>query len=204
MVPADKRGMNTHRSAGRRPALVVVACLSVVVGALAPRSAEAWPCRNCGPQPGFLTSDAGATTPCGSEGCGKRFWGPRAEEPCGPDPCNNCNRWRDCNGVSRGPDLLAPWQLPPGRGFMAPSEVGYVTEDPCNECNRYKCYLLGGPSCLWKMNPCYPDCIFTLFPWPWKRQAARGGCRNPGQCRDCQPATVATDGASTAVVDATE
>lgn len=69
---------------------------------------------------------------------------------------------------------------------MAPGEVGYITEDPCNECNRYRCCLLGGPSCLRKINPCYPDCIFTLFPWPWRRQAARsGGCR---ECRECAPA----------------
>lgn len=191
VLTVDTTAMNIILPAGLRPLSVIVVCLAA---ALAPvRPASAWPCRTCGPQPGFLTSDAGATTPCGSEGCGRRYWGPRAEEPCGPDPCDGCNRWRDCNGVSRRPDLLAPWQLPPGRGFMAPGEVGYITEDPCNECNRYKCCLLGGPSCLWKMNPCYPDCILTLFPWPWKRRAARcGECR---ECQACAPA-VQTAGAA--------
>ena len=75
-------------------------------------------------------------------------------------------------------------------GFMAPGEVGYVTEDPCNECNRYKCCLLGGPSCLRKINPCYPDCILTLFPWPWRRHGgACGGCRD---CQECGRAAHAT------------
>lgn len=196
--------MNIHRFAGRRPARRsgrdLVAAMVLAALALPAGPASAWPCRNCGPQPGFLTSAAGSTTPCGSEGCGRRYWGPRAEEPCGPDPCDTCNRWRDCNGVSRGPDLLAPWQLPPGRGFMSPGEVGYITEDPCNECNRYKCCLLGGPSCLWKINPCYPDCILTLFPWPWKRQAAR--CQECRACRD-DGAFVAA-GESRATVEAEE
>ncbi len=195
--------MNTHHTAGPRPVnrarRVAVVGAALAALALSAGPVSAWPCRDCGPQPGFLTSPAGATTPCGSQGCGRRYWGPRAEEPCGPDPCDTCNRWRDCNGVSRGPDLLAPWQLPPGRGFMTPGEVGYITEDPCNECNRYTCCLLGGPSCLWKMNPCYPDCILTLFPWPWRRHAARSGCRECGQCRDCRPAAAAADESSATV-----
>jgi len=179
--------MNTLRFAGRRLACTS-AVLSVVVLLLAgpARSASAWPCRDCGPQPGFLRSPLGETTPCGSQGCGPRYWGPRSEEPCGPDPCSNCNRWQDCNGVSRGPDLLAPWQLPPGRGFMSPAEVGYVTENPCDDCNKINCCLFGGPSCLQKINPCHPDCILTLFPWPWKRRAA--GCGECQSCRNCQPA----------------
>ncbi len=179
--------MNTLISTGRRPVatlVVLVVAALTVLGHVRPVSA--WPCRTCGPQPGFLTSDVGATTPCGSEGCGPRYWGPRSAEPCGPDPCDNCNRWHDCNGRSRGPDLLAPWQLPPGRGFMAPSEVGYITENPCEDCSGVKCCLFGGPSCLRKMNPCYPDCILTLFPWPWKRRGA--GCRDCRSCQDCQPA----------------
>ena len=179
--------MNTHSSAGRCLArtfavLSVVALLTVGVG----RTASAWPCRNCGPEPGFLRSPVGETMPCGSQGCGPRYWGPRGEEPCGPDPCNNCNRWHDCNGASRGPDLLAPWQLPPGRGFMTPAEVGYIPEDPCDDCNRINCCLFGGPSCLQKINPCHPDCILTLFPWPWKRRAA--GCGECQSCRGGQPA----------------
>jgi hypothetical protein len=77
---------------------------------------------------------------------------------------------------------------------MTPAEVGYIPEDPCNDCNRGGCWLLGGPSCLAKMNPCYPDCILTLFPWPWKRRAARcGGCQSCRQSgEECQPAVAAT------------
>ena len=179
--------MNTLTSAGRRPAaplaVLVVATLAVI-GLVRP--ASAWPFRNCGPQPGFLTSAVGETTPCGSEGCGPRWWGPRSAEPCAPDPCDTCNRWHDCYGRSRGPDLLAPWQLPPGRGFMAPADVGYISENPCDDCNKINCCLFGGPSCLRKINPCYPDCILTLFPWPWKRHAARH--REGHVCQDCQPA----------------
>ncbi len=171
--------------------LVWVLSLAVLAVVGSARPATAWPFRNCGPQPGFLTSDVGATTPCGSQGCGPRYWGPRSLEPCQPDPCDNCNRWRDCNGRSRGPDLLAPWQLPPGRGFLAPEDVGYIVDNPCEDCGP-KCFLLGGPSCLRKINPCYPDCILTLFPWPWKRRGA--GCRECQSCRDCQPAVATAAG----------
>ena len=182
--------MNTLRFAGRRPACTAMVLLVVAVAFVGPaRSASAWPCRTCGPQPGFLRSPLGETTPCGSQGCGPRYWGPRSEEPCGPDPCSNCNRWHDCNGASRGPDLLVPWQLPPGRGFMDPAEVGYITENPCDDCNKINGCLFGGPSCLQKINPCHPDCILTLFPWPWKRRAA--GCGECQSCRECQPGVAA-------------
>jgi hypothetical protein len=72
---------------------------------------------------------------------------------------------------------------------MSPEEVGYITENPCDDCNKINCCLFGGPSCLEKINPCHPDCILTLFPWPWKRRAA--GCGECQSCRDCRPAVAA-------------
>jgi hypothetical protein len=72
---------------------------------------------------------------------------------------------------------------------MDPAEVGYITENPCDDCNKINCCLFGGPSCLEKINPCHPDCILTLFPWPWKRRAA--GCGECQSCRDCRPAVAA-------------
>lgn len=74
----------------------------------------------------------GMMTPCGDTGCGPRYCGEK-HEPSRPDPCDACNRWRGCNGARELPDTLAPWQLPPGRGFQSPQAVGYRS-GPCLAC----------------------------------------------------------------------
>ncbi|MFM7292902.1 MAG: hypothetical protein ACKOWG_20425 [Planctomycetia bacterium] len=93
------------------------------------------PCRACGPCGGA----AGASTPYGDTGCGPRYCGAKHDEPWTPDPCDACNRWRGCNGARERPDMLAPWQLPPGRGFQTAAQVGYAgngSGGPCLECRE--------------------------------------------------------------------
>lgn len=80
-------------------------------------------CRTCG----------GAAAAWGGTGCGPRYHGAVHEEPNTPDPCDACNRWRGCNGVRQMPDMLAPWQLPPGRGFQSAERMGWRTA-PCTTC----------------------------------------------------------------------
>ena len=66
-------------------------------------------------------------------GCGPRVYGP-AHEPVGPiDQCDACARFAGCEGYRQTPELLAPWQLPPGRGFRPPEAFGYWT-GPCGDC----------------------------------------------------------------------
>ena len=66
-------------------------------------------------------------------GCGPRVYGP-VREPVGPiDQCDACATFRGCNGYRQLPELLAPWQLPPGRGFQPPECFGYRA-GPCTEC----------------------------------------------------------------------
>lgn len=91
------------------------------------------PCATCGPCGGA----GGAVTPYGDTGCGPRYCGAKHDEPWTPDPCDACNRWRGCNGAYERPDMLAPWQLPPGRGFQTAADVGYAGNGgggPCLEC----------------------------------------------------------------------
>lgn len=90
-------------------------------------------CRHCGPCGGV----GGTTTPYGDTGCGRRYCGAKHDEPWTPDPCDACNRWRGCNGAREMPEQLAPWQLPPGRGFRNAADVGYLGNGgggPCTEC----------------------------------------------------------------------
>jgi hypothetical protein len=89
----------------------------------------------------------GQKPPCGSTGCGPRYCGEKHEPSC-PDPCDACNRWRACNGVGEMPDMLAPWQLPPGRGFQSPEAFGYRT-GPCAEC-RASCWSCWLPRAWWR------------------------------------------------------
>jgi len=96
------------------------------------------PCATCGPCGGA----AGTVTPYGDTGCGPRYCGAKHAEPWSPDPCDACNRWRGCNGVREQPDMLAPWQLPPGRGFQTAAEVGYAGNG-------------GGGACLECRSPSY-------------------------------------------------
>ena len=78
--------------------------------------------------------------------CGERVCGP-AHEPVGPiDQCDACARFRGCDGYRQMPDLLAPWQLPPGRGFRPPEAFGYRTA-PCGECGD--CAPRGGSWWRW-------------------------------------------------------
>jgi len=81
-------------------------------------------CRACG------GTAAGMSTPYGDTGCGPRYCKP----PTYPDPCDGCNRWRGCNGVREMPDMLAPWQLPPGRGFQTAAQLGYAPGGTCTDC----------------------------------------------------------------------
>ncbi|MCX7416060.1 MAG: hypothetical protein NTY25_06180, partial [Planctomycetia bacterium] len=82
----------------------------------------------------------GVESPCGDTGCGPRYRGAVHEEPNCPDPCDACNRWRGCNGAREMPDMLAPWQLPPGRGFQSPAQTGYAVGGPCPECRPRFCH----------------------------------------------------------------
>jgi hypothetical protein len=106
-------------------ALAVAATLSASAGDF---------CATCRPPRGCRPSAWGMEPPCGDTGCGPRYWGPCHDDPCPPDPCDGCNRWFGCNGARQGPDLLAPWQLTPGRGFMPPETQGYIAPDPCSTC----------------------------------------------------------------------
>jgi hypothetical protein len=70
---------------------------------------------------------------CHDCGCGPRYWGAVHDEPWCPDPCDACARWRGCNGVRQQPEMLAPWQLPPGRGFAPAQQFGWRNM-PCVDC----------------------------------------------------------------------
>jgi hypothetical protein len=83
-------------------------------------------CGECG-------SGAGGR-PYGNTGCGRRYCGAKHDECACPDPCDACARWRGCNGAMQGLDMLAPWQLPPGRGFTTAEQLGYDTRPSCHRC----------------------------------------------------------------------
>ena len=98
------------------------------------------PCGACGPCGGA----SGMTTPYGDTGCGRRYCGAKHDDPCGTDPCDACNRWRGCNGAHERPDMLAPWQLPPGCGFQTAAQVGYAGNGGggvCLECRAPSYWL---------------------------------------------------------------
>ena len=98
---------------------------------------------------------AGESYPCADAGCGPRYCGPW-HGPC--DPCDGCNRWVGANGARQGPELLAPWQLPPGRGFTAPADLGY--QRPIGVCGE------GGPCAA--CDTCPPHhCLGWLRPASW-------------------------------------
>lgn len=100
-----------------------VAVLAVVVmGGMAVAGCPCFACRH-----------ASGGTPYDGTGCGPKVYGP-VREPVGPiDQCDACGRFRGCEGYRQLPELLAPWQLPPGRGFQSPEAVGYRTGE-CREC----------------------------------------------------------------------
>ncbi len=76
----------------------------------------------------------GKTPPCDDTGCGPRYWGAFCDEPFRPDPCNCRNEWAGGCFQSPSLDLLAPWQMPPGKGFWSPKQCGYATEHTCQTC----------------------------------------------------------------------
>lgn len=91
----------------------------------------------CGRQPCGCGPGGGSATPYGDTGCGPRYCGAKYDEPWTRDPCDACNRWRGCHGARQMTDMLAPWQLPPGRGFRNAADVGYAGNGgggPCAEC----------------------------------------------------------------------
>lgn len=117
--------------------------LRIVVAILALASQSAWlgaaghankSHARTGSDCGCRPTAGGAETPCGDTGCGPRYWNAVHDEIWVPDPCDACNRWYGCKGVRQMPDMLAPWQLPPGRGFMSPEDVGYRAPGPCTTC----------------------------------------------------------------------
>jgi hypothetical protein len=89
-------------------------------------------CQHCG------GTAAGQATPCGDSGCGPKYCGPEHWQ----DPCDACGRWIGC-GARQSPDLLAPWQRPPGCGFVRPADLGYACPQgvcgygaPCGACSQ--------------------------------------------------------------------
>ena len=113
--------------------LLVVGCGMASLPAAAAELKK--PCHSCGPCGGA----GGTVTPYGDTGCGPRYCGAKHDELCGPDPCDACNRWRGCNGAYERPEMLAPWQLPPGRGFQTAAEIGYAGNGgggACLECRK--------------------------------------------------------------------
>lgn len=128
---------------------IIIAVFGLASGFVATSAAFAGdPCGHCG------DTAAGMETPCGESGCGPRYWGAVFEELPWRDPCDCSGRRIDCNGRTQGPDMLAPWQLPPGRGFTPSSHFGYgppigVCDDTtCHPCKRGS--ILGfRPGPLW-------------------------------------------------------
>jgi len=107
---------------------IVILAASLLAGILVAAVASAGQhCGRCG------GTAAGTTTPCGDHGCGPRWCGPEHRQ----DPCDGCVHWAGCNGARPGPDLVTPWQLPPGRGFVPASDLGY--QPPIGVCGE------GGP-----------------------------------------------------------
>jgi hypothetical protein len=121
MPRADTYGMRGHTVESRG----VVAIIASLLLAAAAEAGNVFHCPTCGPGAGG--------SPYGNTGCGRRYCGEKHEPSC-PDPCDACARWRGCNGATQGPDMLAPWQLPPGRGFMTAEQVGYDTRPSCQRC----------------------------------------------------------------------
>jgi hypothetical protein len=102
---------------------VAAAVLAVTVWASAVEAGWPWHRDRCQP----------AGTSFDDTGCGPRVYGP-CHEPVGPvDQCDACARFSGCEGYRQRPEILAPWQLPPGRGFQPPENFGYLPT-ACAEC----------------------------------------------------------------------
>jgi hypothetical protein len=123
-VTTDTSDMKrTLVGAGR---ILIVAAVGLATFAAA-SAAPCGKCRHC------TRTAAGAETPYGDTGCGPRYCGAKHDECWVPDPCDGCARWRGCNGAREMPEKLAPWQLPPGRGFQSGQDVGYAA-GRCGAC----------------------------------------------------------------------
>jgi hypothetical protein len=111
-----------------RKRILVICGLALAAGILAASLAVAsGPCGHCG-------TAAGMETPCGETGCGPRYWGAVHDEAPWPDPCDACGRWIGGHATRPGLELMAPWQLPPGRGFQSPAQLGYgPTRGVCDQ-----------------------------------------------------------------------
>jgi len=117
---------------------LTVAAALVITAVSGARAEAGWPWHAARCQSGG--------TPFAGTGCGPRVYGP-CHEPVGPiDQCDACARFSGCEGYRQRPEMLAPWQLPPGRGFQPPEALGYVPE-PCAECAA--CAPRGGWPRLW-------------------------------------------------------
>ncbi|MFM7107684.1 MAG: hypothetical protein ACKOZU_03640 [Planctomycetaceae bacterium] len=113
---------------------VGAAILAIVMGGAAVAGDRCPVCRGVGGAPYRGT------------GCGPKVYGP-VREPVGPiDQCDACGAFHGCDGYRQLPDLLAPWQLPPGRGFQPPEAFGYLS-GPCAECAA--CGPRGGRPRAW-------------------------------------------------------
>ena len=119
-----------------RNAFVTVGVVLLAVAGNGTSSEAGGPCHAC-------RGATAAHEPYTGSGCGPRVWGP-CHEPVGPiDQCDECARFRGCNGYRQMPEWLAPWQLPPGRGFRPPEAHGYQP-GPCAECAAC------GPCAAWR------------------------------------------------------
>ena len=128
------------RHAGGRVARAVLAAVVLSAWGAAASAGDCW--SGCGSFLFGCGSCGGlAATDCG---CGPRYWGEK-DERGPPDACDGCARWRDCHGSMPTPEWLAPWQLPPGRGFRGGAAVGYQPA-ACGDCSP-----AGG--CGWKLWP---------------------------------------------------
>ncbi len=129
--------------------MIVIAMLGLGYSVATEPLSAGEPCRRC------KGTAAGMESPCGESGCGPRYWGAVFEELPWTDPCDCHGRRVDCHGVPQGPDMLAPWQLPPCRGFTPPKYLGYgptrgVYDNPgkCHPCTQGS--ILGfRPGPLW-------------------------------------------------------
>jgi len=127
VAPLDRLHSVTDTS-GMTRTMIMVTGVGLAVGMLAPAALAGGPCRTC-------RTAAGLPKPYGDTGCGPRYKGAVHDDPWCRDPCDGCGRWtgKGCQRVMQPPEMLAPWQLPPGRGFQPASAFGYAPP-PCGGC----------------------------------------------------------------------
>jgi len=134
----DTSGMR-NRTVRSRCLILAASLLAGIVAAVA--VAGGHHCGRCG------GTEAGTPYPYGDMGCGPRYCGPEHWR----DPCDACGRWIGGHGSRQPPEMLAPWQLPPGRGFTPPAALGYQRPigvcgegAPCGPCQAGgECHACG-------------------------------------------------------------